>query len=206
MPEKRNDFGRDLCSVYLAGVSLAPMRLFAGLPLSPDAIARLSALRLRYAAPRDGLRWSTPEQWHITLSFFGETDEAGARTLEQRLADVRSFSPAIQVDGLGVFSAKGILYAQVARNSDLEALHTKVQGLATSGSRTPDSLPFRPHITLARSKNRTGLESLRRLGQPALPSFGAPVRWQAAEMLLYQSVLQPGGAAYTTLARFPLQA
>ena len=181
------------------------MRLFAGLPLPPHAVDRFAALRLRLASPRDGLRWSAPEQWRLTLRFFGEMDEKGARILAQELGAIPSPPLPIEMEALGVFPAKGILYAEVTHSPVLAELHAKMQAIAGASLTARDSHLFRPHITLARSRNRSGLDSLRRLSTPALPSLGVPIRWEASEMLLYRSDLQPGGAVYTALTRFPLQ-
>ena len=51
------------------------MRLFVGIPLSPAVIDELSATSMRLQSHADGLRWSTPESWHITLQFLGNTPE-----------------------------------------------------------------------------------------------------------------------------------
>ena len=181
------------------------MRLFAGLPLHLDAVERLTALRLRLASPQDGLRWSPPEQWHLTLRFFGEADGDSERDLKEQLSNIQEPSPAMRLEGLGTFPSKGILYAEVAQSPALGELHAKVQAIAVACALAPDSHPFRPHITLARSRNRHGLETLKRLSTPALPSLGVPILWSAPEMLLYGTVVQPGGAVYTTLARFALR-
>ena len=46
------------------------MRLFAGIPLAAAVIDELSAISIRLRSNDDGLRWSAPESWHITLQFW----------------------------------------------------------------------------------------------------------------------------------------
>ena len=51
------------------------MRLFVGVPLADEVIEELSAVSMRLHSSEDGLRWSAPESWHITLQFLGNTSE-----------------------------------------------------------------------------------------------------------------------------------
>ena len=180
------------------------MRLFAALPLPPDAVERLTRLRLRLAAPTDGLRWSSPEQWHITLQFYGDTEPEQAHCLHKALEAAALVAPEITLDSLGLFAAKGILFAAIAASPTLDALHRNIIASGAPCGFVPEARPFRPHITLARSKGRAGDRTLRALAQPALPAFGPPIRWLAPECLLLESRLRPEGASYTVKARIPL--
>ena len=181
------------------------MRLFAGFALSPTAIDRLAKLRLRLAAPTDGLRWSEPEQWHITLRFFGDVDAGKMQCLRAAVEGLATQPVDLEMTALGWFAAKGILYAATAASPTLTALQALVVASTGDCGVLPESRPFQPHITLARSKNRTGMATLRRLCQPELPAFGSAVRWIVDEVLLYESVLDKGGARYEVLTRQPLR-
>jgi 2'-5' RNA ligase len=64
--------------------------------------------------------------------------------------------------------------------------------------------PYRAHITLARSRNREGKKTIARLGRSA-EQQRLSARWQAAEFLLYESQLSPGGSKYVVRERFGLQ-
>ena len=179
------------------------MRIFAGLPLPPHAVERLSALRLRLAAPGDGLRWTPPEQWHLTLHFFGDLDTRSLEAVQARMAEIRHRPPDMRMEGLGQFASKGLLYAAVQASGSLLTLQEAVLHCAFAAEVPPSSKPFHPHITLARSKNRIGLRSLARLGTPELPLLG-PATWSSTAIDLYQSVLGPEGADYQLLASVPL--
>ncbi len=184
---------------------LLEMRLFAALALPPMAIDRLSSVRLRLATQKDGLRWSAPEQWHITLRFFGDLDPAQANLLSSALATLAVNPIAMRLENFGTFAAKGILFLEVDASRELEALYARVQSIAASCGVLPESRPFHPHVTLARSRNRTGLASLRTLMTPSPPTFGAALHWTAKELLVLESLLQPEGAEYRTVAAIPLQ-
>ena len=180
------------------------MRLFAALPLAPVAMERLASLRLRLSVPDDGLRWSSPEQWHITLQFYGEVFLPTAACLRDRLADAALPVAQVHLDSLGLFPSKGILYVSVAVSTSLQELHAKVLRAGETCGVRPEPRPFRPHITLARSKGRAGEGTLRRFGSPDALRFGTSLQWTAQECLLLQSTLRPQGAEYAVQERIGL--
>ena len=180
------------------------MRLFAAVPLPPAAVERLTSLRLRLSAPKDGLRWSEPEQWHITLQFYGEVDAGTAGCLGARFQQLTAGAPDIAIDGLDLFLTKGILLATVALSSSLVELQAQVLQAGTLCGIDSESRPFRPHITLARSKGKAGSVTLRDLSTPTLPAFGPDITWTARECLLMESHLTQRGAEYAVHARVAL--
>lgn len=108
-------------------------------------------------------------------------------------------------DRVGLFRSKGILFVSAELTDSLRSLHGAVAAKALSCGLAPDSHAFRPHITLARSRNRTGLQTLERLSTPELPLIGPPIQWVGDEVTLYRSELTPGGARHTTVAKYPLR-
>lgn len=177
------------------------MRLFSALPLAPACVDQLTRLRLRWSAPGDGLRWSEPEQWHITLRFFGDVDDGQARCLEESLRGLTAPAPELVLGGLDLFAAKGILFAFMLPSPALLNLHTEVTAFAAACGAASESRPFQPHVTLARSKGRSGYGSLQRLTRSGLPALGPEIRWIAEECLLLESYLRPHGAEYTVRSR-----
>ena len=157
-------------------------------------------LRLRLAAPKDGLRWSDPEQWHITLRFFGDVDERAIPQLMDAVRRLRTSPLQLRIQELGTFAVKGILFAAVENSPELADLQAQVESTAGLCGFVPETRPFHPHITLARSRSRSGLTTLRKMTSPEMPSFGPKVSWNANGLWLYESDLQAGGARYRTLA------
>nr|MDQ3757176.1 RNA 2',3'-cyclic phosphodiesterase [Actinomycetota bacterium] len=139
-----------------------------------------------------GLRWTTEQQWHVTLRFLGEADvEAAAHAL----ASVRYPRRPVAVLGPDVGRlGRSVLHVPVAGLDDLAA--AVVAATAGVGSPPPDR-PFRGHLTLGRS--RKGRAS------PALPA-GGPVtgRWEVDEVTLVASRLHPEGAQYSVVRRLAL--
>lgn len=179
------------------------MRLFAALPLSAVATERLSRFRLRQSAPRDGLRWSETEQWHVTLEFFGEVGPEQVNCLIETLQNVMLEAPELRMESFGSFDSKGILFAEVVDTTSLRALHEQCQRVWGICGMARKDRAFRPHITVARTKNKAGTATLKRLTQPDLPSFGPAVCWLPPEILFLESVLRPQGSEYRVVARVP---
>ena len=182
------------------------MRLFAALPLSSPAMERLTGVRLRLSKPGDGLRWSSPEQWHITLQFFGDLPAESVACLEREFSQATLHASEVVLEGLGLFTAKGILYVSVLPSPSLQLLHEQVGRLGEAGGVPLHARPFRPHITLARSKGQVGQSTLQGLSSPYLPPFGSSVGWTAERCLLLESRLWPHGAEYMERVSLPLVA
>lgn len=177
------------------------MRLFVGIPLAASVIDQLSSISLRHRVEGDGLRWSTPESWHITLQFLGNTSEKQYECVVARLHELHVAPIPIELDELGFFDRAGIFFAAVAPTAELLALQQRVTKTTIPCGFTQEDRPYRPHITLARTKGRKnaiGLETLKaKIRQP--PKFS---RFVAEEFLLYESFTRPDGSQYDIRERF----
>ena len=177
------------------------MRLFIGIPVSVAVTAELAAISARLRVHADGLRWSAPESWHITLQFLGSATPEQYACVAARLRELHRLSVSICLDGLDFFDRAGIFYVGVHTTPELLALQQCITGATGHCGFIPETRPYQPHITLARSKGgRSDLLALRsRLGPP--PVF---TRFAASEYLLYESVPGPAGSRYQVRERFPL--
>jgi RNA 2',3'-cyclic 3'-phosphodiesterase len=179
------------------------MRLFVGIPLAAETRAGLSALVARLHKPQDGLRWTSPESWHITLQFLGEASREQMECLLQRLPQVQAAALSIELEQPGCFERAGVFHAGVRATSELETLQQRVtQATAVCGFKAGNR-PYRPHITLARVRERGASAPLRSL-QNRLEPLPATPAFPAQEFLLYESFLEPRGARYQVRGRFPL--
>jgi 2'-5' RNA ligase len=179
------------------------MRLFVGIPLAIPVIDELEKISFRHRADGDGLRWSTPESWHITLQFLGNTSQTQYECIVARLRELRSPPVPIELNETGFFDRAGIFFAGVALTPELLALQQRVIAGTGPCGFVPEDHPFRPHITLARSKGRRrapGLETLKAKirHQPKFSPF------VAEEFLLYESFTRPTGSLYEIRQRFRL--
>jgi 2'-5' RNA ligase len=144
----------------------------------------------REAAP---LRWTSPEQWHLTLAFSADVPDRSYDDLVDRMVRAaRKRSPVeARVSGGGAFPDVGrakVLYAGV--DADLEELRRMATGaraaLSKSGAGV-DGQRFRPHLTLARAGRPLEATNLVRL----LDAYTGP-SWRAEEIALVASYLGEG--------------
>ena len=180
------------------------MRLFVGLAVDERVKETLERLTLRLRAKDDGLRWSTPDQWHVTLVFLGEVDDGARARLVRELAEVRQPALVLRMERLGVFERAGILHAEVEVSPMLLRLYEAVASAVKRVGLEVEDRPYRAHITLARSRNKDGRKTIERLRRTA-EQQKLDGRWEAAEFLLYESQLSPGGSRYVVRERFALQ-
>jgi RNA 2',3'-cyclic 3'-phosphodiesterase len=191
------------------------MRLFIGIPLARETAVDLSALvaRLRSTA-RSGLRWTSPDSWHITLQFLGHAMPEQLECLSARLREVHSAPAPIEIGKLDAFERAGVLFAGVTVSPDLAALQGRVvQATALCGF-IADIRPFHPHITLARkaASKHSDEQGNKKAGLKArdltyLIATAGNCRFSpftACEFLLYESHTRPEGAQYEVRARFSL--
>ena len=181
-----------------------PLRLFVALVPPADAMAELAAaVEALQATP--GLRWTRPEQWHVTLAFLAEVDDRAREALTPRLERVahRHAPPTLALAGGGRFGRQ-VLWTRVdGDRAALRRLADAVRAAARRCGLPVDARPYRQHLTLARaSRPATDLTPL----AAALDGFaGRP--WSASDLHLVRSVLGvgPGGTAHhEPLASWPL--
>jgi 2'-5' RNA ligase len=179
------------------------MRLFVGIALSAEARQELERLMLRLRGKDDGLRWSAAAQWHITLVFVGEAEQETQRRLAGELRRICLGAVPVEIDGLGMFERVGILHAAVEVTPELRRLQRAVAAAAETCGIEVEERAYRPHITLARSRNREGRRTLERM-RGRLEQQRLRARWSADEFLLYESELSPEGSRYRVQERFAL--
>ncbi|MGD9704514.1 MAG: 2'-5' RNA ligase family protein [Acidimicrobiia bacterium] len=163
-------------------------RLFIALWPPDDVLDQLEALP---RVERAGVRWTTREQWHVTLRFLGGAElDAAARALSTLRHPPVEAALSGRIGRLG----RSVLMVPVTGLDSLAAavLDATAEVVAVVDGR---GSRFLGHLTLARLK-----------GAPACGLIGAELdaRWQANEVSLVDSVHGSGPASYRTLATVPL--
>ncbi len=178
-------------------------RLFIAVDINPATrgqIAALSRTVRESIAPSVKASWVHPDRMHLTLRFFGAADAAMEEQIRDALASAVPMQPFdIVLDGLGIFPERGaprVLWVGIGDGRDhLQRLHQSLQGLPG-----PPGEAFKPHLTLARFRERVGRAELAEVGR--IRASAGPSRID--RVTLYQSRLSPAGPAYLPLAEAPL--
>ena len=166
------------------------MRLFVAALPDESTVDRLRGVCGGWPRPKvAGLRWTGPDQWHVTLRFLGSVDPGeAAAALDGRgaaAAEAR-VGPATALLG------QGVLMVPVGGVDDLAGAVAAATGELGG---LPEERPFTGHLTLARSR---GLVPAGWGGRPV--AGGGP----GAEGCLVRSETLPEGARYEVLGRWPL--
>lgn len=145
--------------------------------------------------PRPGVRWTTEDQWHVTLRFLGATGAAAEETLDAALGRVTAMTPTLEaVAGPGPRAlGPGVWVLPVA---GLGSLASSIEAATRDLGQPPPRRPYRGHLTLARGRRPDSL-----LGLPAAPLAGT---WTVREVTLVRSTLSPSGARYQVAGRWAL--
>jgi RNA 2',3'-cyclic 3'-phosphodiesterase len=183
------------------------MRLFIAVPL-PEAVTGQIDTLVRQVRPQlPGAAWVRREAQHITLAFLGEQDpavpERAARAVAGRVAGARRFQAAL--GGCGFFpDARRARVAWIGFEpaDALAGLARAVREGLAEQSVSFDEKPFRPHLTLARIRERWRAEDTARF-ESAFSGFRSS-QFTVDEAVLYSSRLSPGGAVHAAVHRFAL--
>jgi 2'-5' RNA ligase len=161
-------------------------RLFVAVIPPPDVLDVLANIPRE---PQPHVRYTTREQWHVTLRFLGEADIAQASAALERV-DARSVEASLgpRVERLG----RTVAMVPCAGLDEIAAAVLR----ATADIDHPiEARPFVGHLTIARMKNARGC--------PA-SGFAVAATFTVSEVHLVRSLLASDRARYEVVATRPL--
>lgn len=185
------------------------MRLFLAVNLEPSirhAIVEATA-PLRTAAPT--LSWVDEARVHLTLKFLGERPEEVVGALSDSLSQVarrhRQFTMRVgEIGAFPNFRRVRVVWMGIERDPRLELLHHDVEVACEALGFELEGRAFRPHLTLARARERAGEVELRRLSRASKRvEFADDVSVQSVDLM--KSNLNPSAARYERLYAAPLR-
>jgi 2'-5' RNA ligase len=145
-----------------------------------------------------GVRWTEPDQMHLTLGFFEEVLEDVELKLREKLSAVGFGSFFLPVIGVGSFFSRGtpkIIWIGVGKaHPHLFQIHKRVQEAALAAGIEPELRSWHPHITMARCRD-VSAQALRKFLQTNAEFDAGMIRVGAFH--LYSSKLTPAGPIHT---------
>lgn len=176
-------------------------RTFIAIELSDETRRSVAEVAERLRAAGATLRWVKPENLHYTLSFLGEIPAAqlARAVVAMRGAVSRTLPFPVSIGGLGAFPGlerPQVIWVGCTQGAeDLGRLAGEVK-VALGRERLPsDPKPFRPHLTLGRTKdNRQWGELVRAVRAHRDSAIG--VEW-VRTVTVMESRLTPDGPVYT---------
>jgi len=165
-------------------------RLFVALWPTPEVIEQLRGVDRPDIV---GLRWTTEDQWHVTLQFLGEGNEDA---MADKLTSARWTTRPLDMRlGPEVTMLGREIVCLPAFAPGLDKLARQVSEI--TGLRRTNR--FKGHLTLARARNKAPKAALE-----ALKGTPFEAGWTADKVALVRSALSPGGARYETVVESAL--
>lgn len=176
-------------------------RLFTGLEIPTTLANELSMLR----GGIPGARWIDPENYHVTLRFIGDIDDALAGDIASLLGQIRRKAFDIRLDGLSSFGGRKprAVVASIAPSPLMMELQAEHERLMQRVGLEPESRKFTPHVTLARLRDSSSQEVAEYLSSRA--GFRA-APFPVSRFVLFSSRRSVGGGPYVAEETYPLVA
>ncbi len=159
-------------------------RLFFALWPAADVRAALALL-----LPAVQGRQVAIENLHITMAFLGQQPRERIPALQAIAHAIRFPATTLVIDQLGYFRRNRIAWAGMQHPPAglIATQRALVDAIKQSGTAFDDSMPFRPHVTLAREASAPIVTQI------------APIRWQPDRIVLVASRPGAAGVVYTVL-------
>jgi 2'-5' RNA ligase len=180
-------------------------RIFAAIKAQPDEKFMQVLRELKKKSVNDKITWVDPANIHITLKFFGETDDDQISLIINRLNDLAlQYDPFdIQLHGTGVFGSSyqpRVVWIGITHNPALIRLGQEILDEMERIGFKKDRQNFVPHLTLGRIKyiqNKYRFSEL--IGTFSETSISSET---ITGFHLIESLLSPKGPTYKVLESF----
>lgn len=174
-------------------------RLFTALEIPRNAAMSLSLLR----GGLQGARWIDVENYHLTIRFIGDVDAPTADRVAEALDRVRRVEFPLGLCGVGAFGSKRphSIWAGVRPCEELNDLQADIERCCARAGLPGDGRKFKPHVTIARLRNKSAGEVAHYLttrGNFSTDSF------QVGRFVLMSSRDSVGGGPYVLEEAYPL--
>ena len=177
------------------------IRSFVALPLPERQREQLATYLAVCSLVEPGLSWVPAENLHLTLRFLGSRTPEALEALDAQLKDLRSPSFELGLAGLSTFGGKRARVVWLGLEVGLAAalaLAGEVEEACQAIGVEPEVRRFHPHVTLARARDRRGIEV------PELPAAPRLPIWTADRLVLVRSRLGSGPARYEEIGAYGL--
>jgi 2'-5' RNA ligase len=192
--------------------STEKLRLFIAIPIPEpvrDEIIRVQQ-ELQPLVPPNVVRWTRPDQFHLTLRFLGDVPADGVEDLKQSVNAVcRIVRPLfLRAEGVGFFPnprSPRVIWVGINDGEEcLVDLQKQIETAVGPFSPEPGEKNFTGHVTLGRLKNPRPADTRELAARAQLLEKRLFGEWTAHEIEIIRSELSPAGARHTSLAAFRL--
>lgn len=182
------------------------MRLFLAIELERPAKRSLLDLISGLSEFRRSVRWVSEQQMHLTLKFLGEVGDEDVGGICEACEGVAAGCEPFEfvLDSVGCFPPEGrvrVIWGGCSQMPPaLSACAGRCEDALSELGIAREGRPFSAHMTVGRVRHDDTRGRLRR----AVGAISVNrARQHVDSMTLFESVLSPGGARYSTVGRYP---
>ncbi len=168
-------------------------RLFVAVWPSDEACADLALLPRK---DQVGVRFVPEENWHVTLRFLGESHP---REVAEALDAVEFPAAVVQLGPVVEYLSD---HSLIVRASGCEGLNSLVDRATAHLGDAPPRKRYLGHVTVARL-GRSARSGKSRAVTPPIVGLPLSSSFRVDEVVLVQSHLEPEGARYEVIAKWP---
>jgi 2'-5' RNA ligase len=183
-------------------------RLFAAIKIDPDKAFLNQFNEIQKRLQHEKIKWVENYNIHVTLKFFGETEEEKIPEIERVLGDVAAnttmFSLALQ--NLGIFGSSHdprIVWAGIEPYDNLKSTMKLIRDKLEVIGYIPDRQNLVPHLTLGRIK----FIKDKKLFQQIIDQNKniSSTEMIVDRIILFESILKKEGPVYLAIQTFQLR-
>jgi len=174
-------------------------RLFAAIKIHPSASYISLFNEISSSLQHERIKWVEPSNTHLTLKFFGETDEtkipAIRQSIETAVAQSKPFT--LKIANTGIFGSRydpKVIWFGIEQNSELENLVLNIFTELAKCGWEQDRQNFVPHLTVGRIKELKD----KPLFQKIVGKYNTIEIQEenVTKIILYESILRREGPLY----------
>jgi 2'-5' RNA ligase len=178
-------------------------RLFMAVSLPDDIKARIGEVIKQLSTSGADVKWVSPENLHITMKFFGDTDPSLVSDIKASCQAACSVIKPFRIDigGIGSFSRRGIpsvVWVGITEGAaQLALIASRIDEVAAIFGFEKEKRPFSAHITLGRLRSDGKACKLQEVIDACKEKQIGSI--DVSAVALMRSDLRPSGPIYTRI-------
>ncbi len=183
-------------------------RIFLAIPVGENEEVAGHLEKLRKALSDEKIKWVKPEKLHLTLHFFGDTEEKDIERVDKLFENYLAGLPAFDLHfaGAGVFPGlrkPRVLWFDIEPSERMDGLAEAVTDVLIEGDFALPDKPFSPHLTIGRIKRINDQSRFRNVLNDFRDRDIASI--EVREVHFIESLLTPVGPVYKTMKKYMLR-
>ncbi|MEI6696265.1 MAG: RNA 2',3'-cyclic phosphodiesterase [Bacteroidota bacterium] len=183
-------------------------RLFLAIKITPNLKLNELFQNLHDNLYYEKIKWVDLNNLHLTLKFFGETEDAKIDGICQFIENITSATSAFSfnISNIGIFGSNynpSVIWLGCNECSELETLAEKILSELKTIGFERDRQNFVPHLSLGRINHLTDKKRFNQLIDKN--NISAIQSVNVSEIFLFESVLRKEGPIYNILYSFKLK-